>query len=92
MPGERPEQEWQPTCSVNSVVCIPCCRAMPWRPVRRPPRLPIDDEIIDRALAIATLADRNVRPLAYDPGQSNRAHRAGLPVVKLGKEIGEEPA
>jgi hypothetical protein len=36
-------------------------------------RLPInDDEIIDRALAIATLADRNVTLLTYDTGQSTR--------------------
>ena len=56
-------------------------------------RLPInDDEIIDRALAIATLADRNVTLLTYDTGQSTRARSAGLPVVKLRKEIGEEPA
>jgi hypothetical protein len=56
-------------------------------------RLPInDDEIIDRALAIATLADRNVTLLTYDTGQSTRARSAGLLVVKLRKEIGEEPA
>jgi rRNA-processing protein FCF1 len=56
-------------------------------------RLPInDDEIIDRALAIATLADRNVTLLTYDTGQSTRARSTGLPVVKLRKEIGEEPA
>jgi hypothetical protein len=56
-------------------------------------RLPINDgEIIDRALAIATLADRSVAQLTYDTGQSTRARSAGLPVVKPRKEIGQEPA
>jgi rRNA-processing protein FCF1 len=55
-------------------------------------RLPInDDEIIDRALAIEPLADRKVTLLTYDTGQSTRARNAGLQVVKLSKEIGEEP-
>ena len=56
-------------------------------------RLPInDDEIIDRALAIEPLADRKVTLLTYDTGQSTRARSAGLPVIKLSKEIGEEPS
>jgi PIN domain len=55
-------------------------------------RLPInDDEIIDRALAIEPLADRQVTLLTYDTGQSTRARNAGLQAVKLSKEIGEEP-
>ena len=55
-------------------------------------RLPIvDDEIIDRALAIQALADRPVTLLTYDTGQSTRARSAGLQVVKLRKNIGEEP-
>jgi rRNA-processing protein FCF1 len=55
-------------------------------------RLPInDDEIIDRALAAQALADRNVTLLTYDTGQAMRARNAGLPVMKLRKEIGEEP-
>jgi hypothetical protein len=55
-------------------------------------RLPInDDEIIDRALAIEPLADRKVTLLTYDTGQSTRARNAGLQMVKLSKEIGEEP-
>jgi rRNA-processing protein FCF1 len=56
-------------------------------------RLPTnDDEIIDRALAIEPLADRKVTLLTYDTGQSTRARNAGLQVVKLSKEVGEEPA
>jgi hypothetical protein len=55
-------------------------------------RLPInDDEIIDRVLAIEPLTDRKVTLLTYDTGQSTRARNAGLQVVKLSKEIGEEP-
>ena len=50
-----------------------------------------DDEIIDRALAIEPLADRNVTLLTYDTGQSTRARSAGLQVVKLSQDIGEEP-
>jgi len=55
-------------------------------------RLPInDDEIVDRALAVEPLAGRKVTLLTYDTGQSTRARNAGLQVVKLRKEIGEEP-
>jgi rRNA-processing protein FCF1 len=55
-------------------------------------RLPInDDEIVDRALAIEPLAARKVTLLTYDTGQSARARNAGLQVVKLSKEIGDEP-
>jgi rRNA-processing protein FCF1 len=55
-------------------------------------RLPInDDEIVDRALAVQPLADRNVTLLTYDTNQSARARNAGLRVVKLSKEVGEEP-
>jgi hypothetical protein len=50
-----------------------------------------DDEIIDRALAIEPLADRKVTLLTYDTGQSTRARNAGLQVVKLNQDIGEEP-
>ena len=54
-------------------------------------RLPInDDEIVDRALAVEPLADRKVTLLTYDTGQATRARNAGLQVVKLKKEIGEE--
>jgi len=56
-------------------------------------RLPInDDEIIDRALAIEPLAERKVTLLTYDTGQATRARNAGLHVVKLSKDIGDEPA
>jgi len=55
-------------------------------------RLPSnDDEIIDRALAIESLAGREVTLLTYDTGQSTRARNAGLQVVKLSQDIGEEP-
>jgi len=47
-------------------------------------RLPInDDEIIDRVLAIQTLAGREVTLLTYDTGQSTRARAAGLRARKL---------
>lgn len=56
-------------------------------------RLPInDDEIIDRTLAIRSLADREVTLLTYDTSQSTRARNAGLKVTKLTKPIGDEPA
>jgi rRNA-processing protein FCF1 len=55
-------------------------------------RLPnSDDEIIDRALGIEPLADRKVTLLTYDTGQSTRARNAGLQVLKLRQEVGEEP-
>jgi hypothetical protein len=55
-------------------------------------RLPInDDEIIDRALAVQTLAGRAVTVLTYDTGQSMRARNAGLKVFKLTEDVGEEP-
>ena len=55
-------------------------------------RLPIDDdEIIDRALAIEPLADGKVTLLTYDTGQFTRARNAGLQVVKLSQEVGDEP-
>jgi hypothetical protein len=55
-------------------------------------RLPnSDDEIIDRALSVEPLADREVTLLTYDTGQPTRARNAGLQVVKLRTEIGEEP-
>jgi rRNA-processing protein FCF1 len=55
-------------------------------------RLPInDDEIVDRTVAVQTLAGRKVTLLTYDTGQSTRARNAGLQVVKLSEDIGEEP-
>jgi hypothetical protein len=50
-----------------------------------------DDEIIDRALAVESLAGRKVTLLTYDTGQSTRARNAGLQVLKLRQEIGDEP-
>jgi len=56
-------------------------------------RLPInDDEIIDCALAIQSLAGRKITLLTYDTGQNHRARDAGLQVTKLTEPIGEEPA
>ncbi len=56
-------------------------------------RLPInDDEIVDRAGAVQSLAERPVTMLTYDTGQSTRARNAGLEVMKLTEEIGPEPA
>jgi hypothetical protein len=49
-------------------------------------RLPIsDDEIIDRILAVAPLAERKVTLLTYDTGQATRGRAAGLQVRKLAK-------
>ncbi|WP_185091796.1 hypothetical protein [Streptomyces sp. PanSC9] len=56
-------------------------------------RLPItDDEIIDRAVAIQTLAARPVRLLTCDTGQHTRGCAAGLMVTKVpANDPGPEP-
>ncbi|MFI1583975.1 PIN domain-containing protein [Embleya sp. NPDC020630] len=56
-------------------------------------RLPIaDDEIIDRAVGIQSLAARPVRLLTCDTGQHTRGCAAGLPVTKIpAKAPGPEP-
>jgi hypothetical protein len=55
-------------------------------------RLPIsDDEIIDRTLAIQSLAARPVPLITYDTAQSTRARGAGLKAVKLSVPLGPEP-
>jgi hypothetical protein len=56
-------------------------------------RLPIaDDEIIDRAVAIQSLAAREVRLLTCDTGQHTRGRAAGLKVTKVEtKDPGPEP-
>lgn len=55
-------------------------------------RLPInDDEIVDRAVAVQTIADRPVTLLTYDTGQSMRARVAGLKEHKLTTPAGPEP-
>ncbi|MEV7863564.1 PIN domain-containing protein [Streptomyces hirsutus] len=56
-------------------------------------RLPIaDDEIIDRAVAIQSLAARRVRLLTCDTGQHTRGRAAGLEVTKIPtKDPGPEP-
>ncbi|MFD8731622.1 MULTISPECIES: PIN domain-containing protein [unclassified Streptomyces] len=56
-------------------------------------RLPIDDdEIIDRAVAIQSMASRPVRLLTCDTGQHTRGCAAGLEVTKIpAKDPGPEP-
>ncbi|MEU2726841.1 PIN domain-containing protein [Streptomyces griseoviridis] len=56
-------------------------------------RLPIaDDEIIDRAVAIQSMASRPVRLLTCDTGQHTRGRAAGLEVTKIpAKDPGPEP-
>jgi rRNA-processing protein FCF1 len=57
-------------------------------------RLPdADDEIVDRALAVQTMASGPVRLLTYDTHMAMRARFAGLPVLKLRTDAGtgEEP-
>jgi len=55
-------------------------------------RLPIeDDEIIDRGLAIQSIAARPVTLLTYDTGQSTRARLLGLGYHKLTKPPEPEP-
>jgi PIN domain len=56
-------------------------------------RLPIiDDEIIDRALAIQGLIGQPIRFITYDTGQSTRARSAGLTAIKISQPPeGDEP-
>ena len=55
-------------------------------------RLPInDDEIIDRALAVQSLAGTNVPLVTFDTSQAARARNTGLKVNKLAVPVGEEP-
>ncbi|MGC4966294.1 PIN domain-containing protein [Streptomyces globisporus] len=56
-------------------------------------RLPIaDDEIIDRAVNVQALANREVRLLTCDTGQHTRGRAAGLKVTKIpAKDPGPEP-
>lgn len=54
-------------------------------------RLPIaDDEIVDRAVALQTLAGEPVTLFTFDTGQSMRARAAGLTVRKLA-QVESEP-
>ena len=56
-------------------------------------RLPVnDDEIIDRTLAAKPLVGKPVTLVTFDTGQTFRAREADLPVVKLAKPLGDEPA
>ena len=56
-------------------------------------RLPInDDEIIDRALAVQTLAGRRVTLITYDTGHATRARAAGLDVRKLTTPVDDPDA
>jgi predicted ribonuclease YlaK len=55
-------------------------------------RLPImDDEIVDRARAVQTIADGVVALVTYDTGQAMRARNAGLLVRKLRTDAGTGP-
>jgi hypothetical protein len=55
-------------------------------------RLPIaDDEIVDGALAIQTLAGRPVTMITYDTGQAHRARMRGLKTLKLEMPKDPEP-
>ena len=55
-------------------------------------RLPInDDEIVDRAVAVQRLAERQVTLVTYDTGMSTRGRYAGLKAAKLTEDIGSEP-
>ncbi|WP_165942583.1 PIN domain-containing protein [Micromonospora sp. KC721] len=50
-----------------------------------------DEEIIDRALSAELLAGRPVTMVTYDTGMAMRAKAAGLQVVKLEHQLGDEP-
>ncbi|MFD3336041.1 PIN domain-containing protein [Streptomyces sp. NPDC058700] len=50
-----------------------------------------DDEIVDRALALHTVAAGPVQLVTYDTGMALRAKVAGMPVRKLVKDLGPEP-
>ncbi|MFH9959059.1 PIN domain-containing protein [Streptomyces roseolus] len=57
-------------------------------------RLPeADDEIVDRATAVRSIAAGPVRLITYDTGMALRARQLGLPVLKLRTDAGtgEEP-
>ncbi|MGW6966416.1 PIN domain-containing protein [Streptomyces zaomyceticus] len=57
-------------------------------------RLPeADDEIVDRATAVRSMAAGSVRLITYDTGMAFRAKQLGLPVLKLSTDAGtgEEP-
>ncbi|MFB7359681.1 PIN domain-containing protein [Streptomyces gardneri] len=51
-----------------------------------------DDEIVDQALSLQTRASGPVRLVTYDTGMALRAKIAGMPVRKLRKDPGPEPA
>lgn len=50
-----------------------------------------DDEIVDRTLALGTMAAGPVTLVTYDTGMALRAKIAGVPCMKLPKELGPEP-
>ncbi|MFC7794644.1 PIN domain-containing protein [Streptomyces cinereoruber] len=55
-------------------------------------RLPeADDEIVDRALAVHTIASGPVQLVTYDTGMAMRARWVGLPVLKLRTDAGTGP-
>lgn len=50
-----------------------------------------DDEIVDRALALRTIAAGPVSLVTYDTGMALRAKIADMPCLKLRQELGPEP-
>ncbi|WP_190195025.1 PIN domain-containing protein [Streptomyces minutiscleroticus] len=50
-----------------------------------------DDEIVDRALALRTVAAGPVTLVTYDTGMALRAKVADVPCMKLHKKLGREP-
>jgi rRNA-processing protein FCF1 len=55
-------------------------------------RLPIaDDEIVDRAQAVQSLAGRPVSLVTSDTGMKNRVRAAGLNLIEIKDEAGPEP-
>ncbi|MGW7397111.1 PIN domain-containing protein [Streptomyces cyaneofuscatus] len=50
-----------------------------------------DDEIVDRALALRTMAAGPVTLVTYDTGMALRAKMADVPCRKLSKDLGPEP-
>ncbi|MFD8477547.1 PIN domain-containing protein [Streptomyces globisporus] len=50
-----------------------------------------DDEIVDRTLALRTMAAGPVTLVTYDTGMALRAKMADVPCQKLSKDLGSEP-
>lgn len=50
-----------------------------------------DDEIVDRLVHVQPLTARPITLITYDTGMSMRARHAGLEVIKVSRELGDEP-